>query len=67
MRRGPSWGKKDKHCDPSGPEDRELGSWWDHVLIDAKSRLTTTLVIGRQTTGPARQAFADFNRRTEGI
>jgi hypothetical protein len=66
MRPGPSWGKKDKHCDPSDPGDRESGSWWDHVLLDADSRLIVTLVIGRRDTDTARQAFADFYRRTDG-
>jgi hypothetical protein len=66
MRPGPSWGKKDKHCDPSDPGDREQGSYWDHVLIDADSRLIVTLVIGRRDTETARQAFADFYRRTDG-
>jgi hypothetical protein len=66
MRRGPSWGKKDKHCDPSDPGDREQGSYWDHVLIDADSRLIVTLVIGRRDTETARRAFADFYRRTDG-
>jgi hypothetical protein len=66
MRRGPSWGKKDKHCDPSDPGDQEQGSYWDHVLIDADSRLIVTLVIGRRDTETARQAFTDFYRRTDG-
>ena len=66
MRPGPSWGKKDKHCDPSNPGDHEQGSYWDHVLIDADSRLIVTLVIGRRETETARQAFADFYRRTDG-
>jgi hypothetical protein len=66
MRPGPSWGKKDKHCDPSDPGDQEQGSYWDHVLIDADSRLIVTLVIGRRETETARQAFADFYRRTDG-
>jgi hypothetical protein len=66
MRLGPSWGKKDKHGDPSDPADREQGSYWDHVLIDADSRLIVTLVIGRRETQTARQAFADFYRRTDG-
>ena len=66
MRPGPSWGKKDKHCDPSDPGDRGQGSWWDHVLIDADSRLIVSLVIGRRETETARQAFADFYRRTDG-
>jgi hypothetical protein len=66
MRRGPSWGKKDKHCDPSDPADQQRGSYWDHVLLDADSRLIVTLVIGRRDTETARQAFADFYRRTDG-
>jgi hypothetical protein len=66
MRLGPSWGKKDKHCDPNDPGDREQGSYWDHVLIDADSRLIVTLVIGRRETETARQAFADFYCRTDG-
>jgi hypothetical protein len=66
MRPGPSWGKKDKHCDPSDPGDRERGSYWDHVLIGADSRLIVSLVVGRRETETARQAFADFYRRTDG-
>jgi hypothetical protein len=67
MRRGPSWEKKDKHCDLNDPDDRARGSWWDHVLIDADSRLIVTLVIGRRTLDTVRQAFADFYRRTDGV
>jgi hypothetical protein len=66
MRPGPSWGKKDKRCDPSDPGDRERGSYWDHVLIDADSRLIVTRVVGRRDTDTARRAFADFYRRTDG-
>jgi hypothetical protein len=66
MRPGPSWGKKDKHCDPSDPADREQGSYWDHVLLDADSRLIVTLVIGRRDGETTRQAFADFYGRTDG-
>jgi hypothetical protein len=36
------------------------------VLLDADSRLIVTLVIGRRDTDTARQAFADFYRRTDG-
>lgn len=66
MRPGPSWGKKDKHCDPGDPADQQQGSWWDHVLLDADSRLIVTLVIGRRETATALRAFADFYRRTDG-
>src|SRR5262249_18007296 len=66
MRPGPSWGKKDKHCDPTQPEDRELGSWWDHVLIDPDSKLIVTCVVGRRTADTAYAALADCYRRTDG-
>jgi IS1 family transposase len=66
MRLGPSWGKKDKHCDPARPEDQELGSWWDHVLIDPDSKLIVTCVVGRRTADTASAALADFHRRTDG-
>lgn len=66
MRPGPSWAKKDKHCDPSDPGDQQQGSYWDHVLIDADSRLIVTLLVGRRDTETARQAFAAFYRRTDG-
>jgi len=36
------------------------------VLIGADSRLIVTLVIGRRDADTARQAFADFYRRTDG-
>ncbi len=66
MRPGPSWGKKDKHCDPTKPADRQQGSFWDHVLIETQSRLIVTLVVGRRNLSTAYQAFLDFYRRTDG-
>jgi IS1 family transposase len=65
-RRGPSWGKKDKHCQPTNPDDQEQGSYWDHVLFDTHSRLIVTLVIGRRTEETVYQAFTDFYQRTDG-
>jgi IS1 family transposase len=44
-----------------------LGSWWDHILIDADSRLIVTLVVGRRTTETVYQAFTDFYQRTDGM
>jgi IS1 family transposase len=60
------WEKKDKHCDPTKAADQRLGSWWDHVLIDAESRLIVTLVVGRRTTATLRLAFQDYYERTAG-
>ena len=60
------WGKKDKHCDPRRPADQELGSWWDHVLLDPESKLIVTCVVGRRTAATAAAAWADFYARTDG-
>jgi IS1 family transposase len=67
MKPGPLWEKKDKHCDPARPEDQQLGSWWDHVLLDTDSRLIVSLVVGRRTGETMAQAWADFYQRTDGL
>ena len=66
MRPGPSWGKKDKHCDSSNPDDQDLGSQWDHILLDPESKLVVSLVVGRRTAETALEAFLDFYERTDG-
>src|SRR4051794_25068779 len=66
MRRGPLWEKKDKHCDPDDPADRQQGSFWDHVLLDPETKLIVSLVVGRRTAATAAAAFQDFYERTEG-
>jgi hypothetical protein len=60
------WEKKDKHCDPAAPADQQLGSWWDHVLLDAESKLIVTLKVGRRTLKTTLEAFADYYARTDG-
>ena len=67
MKPGPLWEKKDKHCDPAKPADKQSGSWWDHVLLDTDSRLIVSLVVGRRTGETVAQAWADFYRRTDGL
>ena len=59
------WGKKDKQCSPDNPADQTQGSYWDHVFLDAPSRLIVTLVIGRRTEETLRKAFQDFYQRTD--
>jgi IS1 family transposase len=66
MKPGPTWGKKDKTCDAAKPADCERGSYWDHVLLDADSRLIVSLVVGRRTTETLQQAWTDFYQRTDG-
>jgi hypothetical protein len=60
------WGKKDKNCDPTNTADDQRGSWWDHVILDTKSRLIVTLVVGRRTLETLASAWADFYERTDG-
>jgi IS1 family transposase len=66
MRPGPSWGKKDKHCDPDDPADAEQGSYWDHVIIDPDTKLIVSLVVGRRNADSVVQLFTDFYGRTGG-
>ena len=66
MRRGPSWGKKDKRCDPADPDDATQGSNWDHVIIDPETKLIISLVVGRRHADTVVQVFTDFYDRTDG-
>jgi hypothetical protein len=66
MKRGPSWGKKDKHCDPTDPNDATQGSYWDHVIIDPETKLIISLVVGRRHADTVVQVFTDFYERTDG-
>src|SRR5206468_10567808 len=63
---GPSWGKKDKRCEPTDPLDAEQGSYWDHVIIDPESKLIVSLVVGRRNADTVVQLFTDFYQRTDG-
>ena len=60
------WEKKDKNCDPANPADNERGSWWDHVILDTKSRLIVSLGVGRRTLETLETTWADFYARTDG-
>jgi IS1 family transposase len=60
------WGKKDKHCDPSNPDDAQQGSYWDHVIIDPETKLIISMVVGRRNADTVVQVFTDFYDRTDG-
>jgi IS1 family transposase len=66
MKPGPSWGKKDKNCDPLDPLDASQGSYWDHVIIDPETKLVVSLVVGRRNADTLVQLFTDFYERTGG-
>jgi len=58
--------KKEKHCDPDDPADDRKGDTWDHVALDAESRLVVSVVPGERTAENAAALVADFKRRTGG-
>lgn len=60
------WEKKDKQCAAEDPADAELGSTWDHVIIDPETKLIVSLVVGRRNADSVVQVFTDFYDRTGG-
>jgi hypothetical protein len=58
--------KKEKSCDPNDPADDRKGDTWDHVAIDAESRLVLSVVPGERTAESVVAVVEDFKRRTDG-
>ena len=58
--------KKEKNRDPDDPADDRKGDTWDHVAIDAESRLVVGVVPGERTAESAVAVVEDFKRRTGG-
>ena len=57
---------KEKNCDETDPADDHKGDTWDHVAIDAESRLVISVVAGERTTENVVAVVNDFKRRTGG-
>jgi IS1 transposase len=58
--------KKEKHCDRDDPDDDHCGDCWDHVAIDAESRLVLSVVPGRQSAEHTLLLVQDVAARTGG-
>ena len=58
--------KKEKNCDPNDPADDHKGDTWDHVAIDAESRLVISVIPGERTAENVVAVVADFKQRTGG-
>jgi hypothetical protein len=56
--------KKEKNCDPTDPADDPKGDTWDHLAIDAESRLVLSVVSGERTAENATKVVEDLKRRT---
>jgi IS1 family transposase len=58
--------KKEKNCDDTNRADDRKGDTWDHVAIDAESRLIISVVPGERTAENVVAVVEDFKRRTGG-
>jgi transposase-like protein len=59
-------GKKQKHCNPTDPQDQDQGDQWDHTAIDVPSRFVISLVVGKRDRDTLTQTVKDFAERTGG-
>lgn len=57
-------GKKEKKCDPDNPADSLKGDQWDHTAVDVKSRVVTSVVIGKRSQENLEQIVADLSERS---
>jgi IS1 family transposase len=58
--------KKQEHCDPDNPADDHPGDWWDHVAIDAESRLVLAVVPGARDAEAVEEEVGEVKKRTGG-
>ena len=58
--------KKQAHCDPADPADDHRGDWWDHVAIDAESRLVLAVVPGARDAESVEEVVGEVKGRTGG-
>jgi IS1 family transposase len=58
--------KKQEHCDPADPADVNRGDYWDHVALDAESRLVLSVVPGARDAENVEGLVGDTKQRTGG-
>ena len=56
-------GKKEKNCSEG---ETEFGDQWDHIAIDAESRLVLSIVAGKRTSENCHKVVEDIYNRTHG-
>lgn len=59
-------GKKEKNCDPQETADDRKGDGWDHVALDADSRLVLEVAVGPRTTDMAQSLLEGVKGRLGG-
>ena len=55
--------KKQKHCDPTNPDDDHCGDYWDHVAFDPEHKLVLAVVPGARTEENARAVVTEVKQR----
>jgi IS1 family transposase len=58
--------KKQEHCDPEDPADANRGDYWDHVALDAESRLVLAVVPGARDAEGVEELVGEVKDRTGG-
>src|SRR4051812_30394223 len=58
--------KKQARCDPAEAVDDHRGDWWDHVALDAESRLVLAVVPGARTAEGVEEVVGEVKARTGG-
>jgi hypothetical protein len=58
--------KKEARCDRSDPADDPKGDTWDHVALDAESRLVLGVVPGKRTAKKVEAIVNEVGRRAGG-
>jgi hypothetical protein len=58
--------KKEAHCDPEDAAEDRCGDCWDHVALDAASRLVLSVVPGRRSEEHTLLLVQDVAARTGG-
>ena len=58
--------KKEKHCDRDDSRDDHCGDCWDHIALDAESRLVLSVVPGRRSQEQTLLLAWDVAARTGG-
>src|SRR3954453_568012 len=58
--------KKQEHCDPDDPADANRGDYWDHVALDAESRLVLAVVPAARDVEAVEEVVGEVKERTGG-
>jgi IS1 family transposase len=55
--------KKEKNCDATHPTDARCGDNWDHVALDAETKLVLSVVNGKRTVKNTKTLVQDVAKR----